>query len=546
MASESKEGSERDIPPLNVLKGAIPNTTLNKYYAMYNGMPLEMNSADIPYLNSDELHDLRIGLKEYYSTRLSEEETEKLIANALAIPKQVNRGSGSFGLVVSPALPNVIHGQKYRFPSQVTKVLYLKNTRKNTLNTANRIRRKVPELYYNILPYERKVTLANISNPTIKAKLKEKIAKKTHTGINSIHNNTELYPVRMKDMGYSIDSYFASAYRLPRTELYKSLLRIPFRTILANMSKLAGIVDRMNELGYVHLDIRETNVLCNPNSGELQIIDFDFFMKVTDYYTRYTNIFYAHPVEEAILKSQENRDIIETIMYNPIDFKRIPKVLYKKLYKILEPQCTILYHTLQPFSGSSVDVFINNILVNEFIPGLEGFKEHIYTAYGPPDAHEPSVYIDNYISVMYNDLINTIDSYGLGIAFQQLVKVYDYYGLLSSIDDIFKYYPWLQNSRIHLNKFKEVLKKAIEYVDLLSSFDSHSRLYANQFKRLIDELIDNYNAFYRTEGLPKISKRSTRKRNGYNISKRLSPIVEANNTNSESSSSLRTTHKRNK
>lgn len=521
MASESKEGSELDTN----------NTT---YYAMINGTPHAINRREIPYLNADEKRDLQKGLHEYYSSHMSEEATRALIHDILSTPKQVNRGSGSYGMVISPALPNTIHGKQYRFPNQVTKLIYLKKTRKNTLNTANTIRREVPELYYNILPYERPVTLSNISNPEIKTKLKERISKKAHVSVNTLTNNTELYPVRMKDMGYSIGSYYDSVYRLPGGDLYKSILRIPFRTILQNMSNLAGIVNTMYERGYAHLDIRETNVLVNPNSGELHIIDFDFFMKLSNYYTKYTNIFYAHPVEEAILKIQDNRDVLETIMMNPIDFTHIPKVLYKKLYKIIEPQCTVLYHGFQPFSGPSVNEFIDLILREEFIPGLEQFKIFIYTTYGPPTEDNREVYIENYISVMYNNLLRTIDSYGLGIALQYLIKIYDYYGKLPNTKAITAYYPWLNNNSKHINKFKEVMEIVIDYIERLTTFNITERFVASDFKSAIDSVLDDYNTFYRTEGLPIVSKRPLTYRftRSKNMRRQMTPIEEVNETDS--------------
>jgi hypothetical protein len=134
---------------------------------------------------------------------------------------------------------------------------------------------------------------------------------------------------------------------------------------------------------------------------------------------------------------------------------------------------------------------------------------------------------------MYNNLLRTLDSYGLGIALQHLIKIYDYYGKLST-SDIFTYYPWLNKNRKHLHKFTEIMDTVIGYIEQLTTFNITERFVASDFKSAIDSVLDDYNTFYRTEGLPIVSKRPLTYRftRSKNMRRQMTPIEEVNETDS--------------
>lgn len=73
---------------------------------------------------------------------------------------------------------------------------------------------------------------------------------------------------------------------------------IPVTTLIGQMIKLLRQVELINRAGYVHGDIRPSNITCHP-AGHLFLIDYGFFMPKVDFYSYYQEGFgfYSNPPE---------------------------------------------------------------------------------------------------------------------------------------------------------------------------------------------------------------------------------------------------------
>ena len=67
--------------------------------------------------------------------------------------------------------------------------------------------------------------------------------------------------------------------------------------------KLLLTVQQIYEKGYIHGDIKPHNVMCNFNTGELTIIDFDKFHKYDEFVCELDDmrLYFAHPPETLAL-----------------------------------------------------------------------------------------------------------------------------------------------------------------------------------------------------------------------------------------------------
>jgi hypothetical protein len=301
-------------------------------------------------------------------------------------------GSGSYGAVVEPALPNVDeHGHPVIFgPDKVTKIMLKRNDYLKTLADAKTIADKIPSLATNIIPYRRTYTEQNIAG-----------IPHMQSFINSQDDRNGVFMMRMPNLGTDL-------WTLQRSVSQMATLRstISPTQMIRQILKLMRIVKSIGSAGYIHADIRETNVLCNKTTGDLTIIDFDWMMTPTDIQKSYPVYFYCHPPEsmflldsvtpiDGYLKSKPDRTEFRDTLYDLA-------VAYMKDAKRDEFWKDIQLH------GTTRDSFAHRITANM----MELYDTAIRTS---PDAA-----LKRFRDIYYH----TADSFGLAVALKNFVVAY--------------------------------------------------------------------------------------------------------------------------
>jgi hypothetical protein len=215
----------------------------------------------------------------------------------MAAPNYKILGKGTFGAVIAPALPNIdVCGNPMTFGNgYVTKVMFDETDYVDALAATKQIARNVPSLAQNIQPYRRKISDAMLSAiPGMDKYIEE---------IHPHHNR--IYALRMPNLGFSLYDITFDKTEGP-TNMRRRLREWTNEELCQQILKLMRIVRDIHDVGYVHADIRETNVMCNLDTKDFTIVDFDWFMKTDDFLMRYPNYFYAHPPESIFMLHETN------------------------------------------------------------------------------------------------------------------------------------------------------------------------------------------------------------------------------------------------
>jgi hypothetical protein len=200
-------------------------------------------------------------------------------------------GAGGFGVVVSPALNNVnAAGHPIQFPGYVSKIMISQGTFETAQQAAASLAAEVPSLALEFTPYTREYHVRNLPQANIQEKL-QKI--KEDQGL-AYSVDDQVFVARMPNLGWS----FRDISRTPH--LRAAFQALPPEDLCRQILKCLRVVKNLKDADYVHADIRETNIMLNPFTGTITIIDFDWLRKKRPYYQEYPQYFYSHPPEEAI------------------------------------------------------------------------------------------------------------------------------------------------------------------------------------------------------------------------------------------------------
>ena len=104
------------------------------------------------------------------------------------------------------------------------------------------------------------------------------------------HINTP-HMLRLPNLGYSFFDI------LRRPDLIEKASNISYKIICQQMLDCMNVVKAIGIDAKVHGDIREMNVMLQPDTGVMTIIDFDFFSLFSDFLGKYHQFFYPHPPE---------------------------------------------------------------------------------------------------------------------------------------------------------------------------------------------------------------------------------------------------------
>lgn len=195
------------------------------------------------------------------------------------IPKNIKKiGKGGYGCVIQPALPNRSENAWLQHNNNVSKLYFDKNYGEKAIRNAD-------SLYSD---------LKNNGHKMFK--------QMTYKGSNfpaNVQSNCELSPNK------EVLSLRAPYLGIPINQMiryYRKFQNISFGTILEQMLKLFSQLNTIQEKGYVHGDIREGNVMANPDNGVMTLIDFDWYMPKDKFFKDYFNNlgFYSNPPESLI------------------------------------------------------------------------------------------------------------------------------------------------------------------------------------------------------------------------------------------------------
>jgi len=185
-------------------------------------------------------------------------------------------GSGGYGVVVS-ALPNGAN----TYPGNVTK-LYSK---KDDYDKIIALIPKLPTLLgsnagHRMNPYRTTFLGRNLKS-SVRAKLR-------------VGPEQPVYPIRMPHLGVDI----TKVVDINDTSSRNAIRQCPIPILFQQIIKLLEQINRLGSYGYIHGDIRDSNIMIQPSDGTMTLIDFDWMLPVDEFYAGYGGFgFYSNPPE---------------------------------------------------------------------------------------------------------------------------------------------------------------------------------------------------------------------------------------------------------
>lgn len=312
----------------------------------------------------------------------------------MAVPTTI-LGQGTYGFVVAPALPNQNpNGTLIRFPGMVTKVFYRQKDYDTLLKSIEEMKETVPSLVIDTIPYASTLNYKMLPS-TFRNNISDQLGYK-------VPNSGRMWIVRMPNLG-------DSCRKIEKTpDLYRQLRKVPVKTLATQILKCMRVVKSIKDAGYIHGDIRDTNVLCNVFTGTLTIIDFDWFRPAEQFFNEYPKeFFYAHPPESMVLLFPEIQAELGTLMERLGEEAFISEVRHR----ILEGQFDITTKLRDEFLWVVPDVR------HHYIDSLLDFYRELYVMYKYEEFPIQEVFAH-----VKRDAIQTFDSYGLAVALDWLLS----------------------------------------------------------------------------------------------------------------------------
>lgn len=204
---------------------------------------------------------------------------------AIIAPPIQNRtvlGRGSYGCVVDPALPNLAaNGSWTSYPGNVTKLF------KDKKNYDSAVRKS--QVAYNVLGRQENQRFNPYSYNKWKFnKLSAAAKEKCKTSYGPA------YPLRMPNLGVSLTDVIKK-----NPDVKAHLASLDPAVIVAECIRMIENVRTIYAAGYIHGDIRETNVMIHPETGHMALIDFDWLYPIIQFKREYRDGFgfYNNPPE---------------------------------------------------------------------------------------------------------------------------------------------------------------------------------------------------------------------------------------------------------
>jgi len=300
------------------------------------------------------------------------------------MPEQLKElGVGGFGCVVGPALPNRVGSNWVYSPNNVTKLYFKDRNARKAIDDAATVYGTLKNDGHAVTKQARYLA----------GTLPETIRKQCRISPQSI-----VSALKMPNLGISINHIANSAYT--------SFRAFPVPHIFRQFLKLCKQVAVLKLQGLVHGDIRETNVMANPKTGALTLIDFDWLMPKDTFFREYRDHlgFYNNPPES--LLHENVRHYIQTGR------------LYVKDRSVAISTYIAQSNQLDFRSGVGMTLTYAN-LHDANISNLKWLEATLLQDKGTDPEKKLAIY--------YNVLNKTFDSYGLGFTLLEFcIYVYPY------------------------------------------------------------------------------------------------------------------------
>ncbi len=173
-------------------------------------------------------------------------------------------------------------------PTHVTKVFHTKKAYNDFMKKTNAIRAIFQgDPHYLVHPFDRTLTLSNVHDP-YKAAVERQFIRNRERNKTVKSHDQPIYAVHMLDLGVDLTHV---------KDILGHLRAIPVPVMLTNMYELLEKVAMLWNRGYVHGDVRPPNIMIQPKTGKLTLIDFDWLMEVREFAATY------RPVTERVIPS---------------------------------------------------------------------------------------------------------------------------------------------------------------------------------------------------------------------------------------------------
>ncbi len=323
-------------------------------------------------------------------------------------PNQDILGSGTYGFVVKPAIPNKINDKNVKFPNNVTKIFYRKKNYNDLMKKTQKIKNVIGNNKgQRINSYKKQVTARNLSYDAYDELVKHNLYAT---------RNKNLYAVHMPNLGLDVVSVLDNEY----IKLHK----FSFSHILQQIHKLFSQTYNLYKNQYIHADIRETNVMVNVNTGDFTIIDFDWFDSFDGFYNRYRNNFgfYNNPPECLLIDNLDNL-IMLTLNVSEITEDKLKNSIIN-MNKFRE-YCNRLFRNFQDYW---VEVEINEVheLEQKILKDLVNSAKYLFELADPDN---PEYFIKNGNEIKFNkkkfvidNILPYFDNFGLGLTISTLLS----------------------------------------------------------------------------------------------------------------------------
>lgn len=263
-------------------------------------------------------------------------------------------GKGTYGFILKPALSNRrLNGSVEEYPDEVTKAYFNQNSLNGAIKTGTKIYSLTGNEGHKLIPYKQPYRVSNMPASIITKLKTEDFGK---TDIAKIYGRSSMPIAHMKNLG--IDMKYTSL-----TAHVAALRKIPTGLLLEQVLKVMKQVKIFIDNKFIHGDIRPANMMINPDTGIITIIDFDLFEEIPEF-MKNNVAFYNRPPENYI------HDFFRD-PYSLTVFENIEKVKYIKsindLVKYVDNSIPSTHKSLIEYIQTVKDLTLNDLSGVNFI-----------------------------------------------------------------------------------------------------------------------------------------------------------------------------------
>jgi len=193
--------------------------------------------------------------------------------------------TGAYGLILPPSSVKGMEDPRY-----VTKVFHTKQAYNDFMKKTNRIRTIFQgDPNYLAHRFDRNLTLSNVDD-RYKSAVARQFIRNSRRNTKVKSHDQPIYAVYMPHLGVDLTQI---------NGIRERLRAIPIPIMLTNIHELLEKVAMLwnNDTPFIHGDVRPPNIMIQPETGKVTLIDFDWLMEVREFAATY------RPVTERIIPS---------------------------------------------------------------------------------------------------------------------------------------------------------------------------------------------------------------------------------------------------